>query len=78
MDEIVDQPGFAVPDVAANQIRTAELIIPVHQDDRAAQPGRDVEGQGGLAGARRPREMQRIADLQVTQRAVRQLLNVGG
>ena len=76
MDVVVDESLFAVAGVAPHQIRTAELIVPVDQDHRAAPLRRHMKSQGGLPGAGRPGEVDRITHRQVGQGAFAQILDI--
>jgi hypothetical protein len=78
MDVVVDQLGFAVTRVLADQVRAAKLIVPVNQSDRTAEFGRHVEGQRGFSGSRRAGKVHRITNFQVGERPFGQGLNVRG
>lgn len=77
MDVVVDELGFLVADILAGQVRTHELVVAMNQDDRAPEFGRDMKRDGGLAGAREARQVKRVADLEIGQRPLRKILDVG-
>ena len=67
VDVLVDQSIAAVADVVAHQIRTAELVVAVDQHHRLAELGGQVQRQSGLAGASRPREIDWVAGVEISE-----------
>ena len=49
----------------------------MNENDRAPEFGGDMKRNGGLAGAGKPGEVKWIADLEIGQRPLREILDIG-